>query len=64
MVFEGAIEKSQELGRWYGRVAAQAGVSFFDASGFAECSEIDGIHLDDQNHHKLAEAIYRHLETL
>jgi len=48
--FWGNEEKSKELGKWYKEVAAQLGVAFVDTDQIVKSSEIDGLHLDKDQH--------------
>jgi lysophospholipase L1-like esterase len=45
-MFPDSDEKSRNLGREYGLVAAELGCEFFDASTVIASSKIDGIHLE------------------
>jgi lysophospholipase L1-like esterase len=53
----GDPSKSLEFAPHYKAVARAQNCLFLDASKIVETSEIDGIHLDAQNHHKLGLAI-------
>ena len=50
--FEGAIEKSQELGGLYAQVATSSGVAFLDAARVVVPSETDGVHWDAEEHQR------------
>lgn len=55
--FEGAKEKSRKLGIYFKEVAHEYDCEFLDASKLVKSSEIDGIHLDLDQHIKLGYAI-------
>ena len=55
---ESSIEKSKALAGYYERVAVKNGCFFLNAGEKIQASEVDAIHLDDEAHKKLAEAIY------
>lgn len=48
-MFEGGVAQSAMLGSFYADMADEAGVGFFDAGSVAQCSAIDGVHLDAAN---------------
>jgi lysophospholipase L1-like esterase len=56
-MFEGAAEKSVRFAAHYQRFADQYGGAFLDAGGVAASSDLDGIHLEADEHRKLGEAI-------
>ena len=53
----GGAEKSLTLGRDIGILAEQNGIPFFDAGSVILSSDIDGIHLDPEEHGKLGRAL-------
>ncbi len=55
---EKAHRYSKELAKEYRKVAKGCGCHFLDGAKEAEASVADGIHMDAQNHEKLARAIY------
>ena len=56
-MFEGAGEKSRRFPEHYRRFAEQKGCAFLDAGGVKVSSDIDGIHLEGDEHRKLGEAV-------
>lgn len=56
-MFEGAAEKSRELGRHYAAVAGELGCSFLDAGAIVRSSDADGIHLEAEEQEKLGAAV-------
>lgn len=48
---------SQQLPELYRQIADHHGLEFFDAGTVAETSDLDGLHMDLENHRKLAEAM-------
>jgi lysophospholipase L1-like esterase len=55
--FSGGVEKSRELARHYKSIAEQYGCSFFDTSTVIQSSKLDGLHIDPEDHEKLAVAL-------
>lgn len=55
---ERAVVVSQKLSTYYKSLADQYSCGFIDASKYAEASDIDCIHMDEENHKKLAKIIY------
>jgi lysophospholipase L1-like esterase len=53
----GSDAKSRDLGKQYGRVAAELGCDFFDASTAINSSKADGIHLEPGEQVKLGIAV-------
>jgi len=62
--FKGAASKSKELSTHYRFYADRLGVSFFDAALVAQRSDIDGLHLEPENHQKLGNAITERVASL
>jgi lysophospholipase L1-like esterase len=58
-MFEGAREKSRELGARYRAVAKLHGIGFVDAGEHIHCSPLDGIHFEADQHAKLGRAMAR-----
>lgn len=52
-----SVELSRQLGGVYETLAERYGCHFLNAGDYAEASELDSIHLDEENHRKLAEAL-------
>lgn len=48
-MFEGGVVESAMLASFYADLADETGAGFFDAGSVAECSSIDGVHLDAKN---------------
>jgi len=48
-MFEGGVVESAMLASFYADLADETGAGFFDAGSVAECSSIDGVHLDARN---------------
>jgi len=55
--FDNAAYVSSEFPTWYGRVAEEKNCLFFDTATCIESSEVDGVHLDEAAHKKLADAL-------
>jgi lysophospholipase L1-like esterase len=56
-MFEGSSEKSLRFAGHYRRFAGQYGVGFLDAGSVVVSSDLDGIHLEADEHRKLGEAV-------
>lgn len=56
-MFEGADEKSRKLADWFRRVADERGCELLDAGEVVTSSDLDGIHLEADDHRKLGEAV-------
>jgi lysophospholipase L1-like esterase len=56
-MFAGAEEKSHLLGKHYRAVAAEKGCHFLNAGEVIVSSELDGIHFEAEEHHKLGKAV-------
>jgi len=56
-MFEGSEEKSERFAVHYGRFAEQNGCGFLDAGAVIASSDVDGIHLEEDEHRKLGEAV-------
>lgn len=55
--FQGGVEKSRKLADYYKSVASAYGCNFFDTSTVIQSSELDGLHYDPEDHHKLGMAV-------
>ncbi len=55
--FEGGDLKCKGLVNEYMKIAHEMNCDFFDSSTITSSSEVDGIHLDKDQHHKLGNAI-------
>ncbi len=56
---DSAVENSKHLAQWYEIVARQFDCEFMDAAAFCKAGEADSLHLMEEGHKNLAEAIYR-----
>lgn len=63
-LFDGATEKSRELARYYKIVSSEIGCNFLDTSEVIKSSDIDGVHLDGDQHIKLGEFIANAVKEL
>lgn len=59
---EKSLQTSRKLASFYEIVAKQWDCLFLNAADYAEASSIDCLHMDANNHKKLAEAIYQKLK--
>lgn len=55
--FQGSEKRSIGLADELKKVAKEHSVYYFDAGSVTEASKVDGIHLDEEQHKKLGEAI-------
>lgn len=55
--FPNGAKKSKSVCSYYRQVAELHGCHFFEAASVAEASQIDGIHLDAENHKRLADGL-------
>lgn len=56
-MFEGSEEKSKKLGQYYRQIAEELGCEFLDTSEVIVSSDVDGIHLDPEEHRKIGETV-------
>lgn len=59
--FQGALEKSREFSRLFAEIAENKGCHFLEAAQFVSPSPVDGVHLDEGGHARLAKAIAKTL---
>jgi len=63
-MFEGAEATSRALPQYFARAAGWGGHAFLDANTVIRCSDLDGIHFDDEAHGALGRAIAANILTL
>jgi lysophospholipase L1-like esterase len=56
-IFDGALELSKKLPRYYRKIARESGSAFLDAGRVSQASPMDGVHLEAVEHRKLALAV-------
>jgi lysophospholipase L1-like esterase len=56
-MFEGAVEKSQGLKRYYQDIAERYECAFLDIGSVAKASDIDGIHFDKAAHKAIGQSV-------
>jgi lysophospholipase L1-like esterase len=56
-IFGDSVELSRRLPPFYRQFAGETGAVFLDAGTVVHSSAVDGIHLDPEEHRKLAEAV-------
>lgn len=59
-----SIANSRELGKHMAIVAQQLGVEFLDAAQYIKPSKVDGVHLDEAGHAKMAELVYEKVKAM
>lgn len=57
-LFSKGLEKSKDLASAFKLLCQKQNCSYLDAGDFIESSSIDGIHLDEENHERLATALH------
>lgn len=62
--FRGALQKSRELPALYAALAKRHCCHFLNATELAAASIVDGVHLDEEGHRKLGEAMALKLASL
>jgi lysophospholipase L1-like esterase len=55
--FTGAVEKSEELAKYYAEVAQEFNCHFLNAGDFARTSELDGVHWEASEHTSLGKTV-------
>lgn len=56
-MLEGSEEKSRKFGLYYRQIAQELGCAFLDTSEVIVSSDVDGIHFDLDQHHKLGKKV-------
>lgn len=59
-----SVRLSKELARIYEPISKRYGCEFMDAAQYAEASLLDSIHMDAENHEKLAEALCQKIKEI
>lgn len=59
-----SIANSRELGKHMAIVAQQLGVEFLDAAQYIKPGKVDGVHLDEVGHAKMAELVYEKVKAM
>lgn len=62
--FEGAEKKAAGLSAAIAAVAEECGCHFVDAGEITPTSRVDGVHLDEDQHHKLGSALAKSIKPL
>ena len=55
--FQGGVEKSKRLSKYYESVASAYGCLFLDTGTVIQSSKLDGLHYDPEDHYKLGKAV-------
>ncbi len=58
----GSVEKSKHLAKIYEQIALENNCDFIDLNTIASTSAIDGLHFEPQEHKKIANEIFKHLD--
>ena len=61
---EKSVEISHMFPEVYGNVASMFDCEFMRASDFAAASDVDSVHMDEENHRKLAEALKEKIKEI
>lgn len=59
-----AVQKSEELARYYKKLADDTKCYFFDAGSVAKPSEKDHLHIDPEGHSAIAEALSKEIKKI
>lgn len=62
--FDGGVEKSRELSRRYAAEAELRGCEFVDAGAHIASSNVDGVHLDADQHERLGQVVAERVRGL
>jgi len=62
--FSGGVEKSRKLAGYYRSIADQYNCNFFDTSTVIQCSPVDGLHFDPEEHKSLGKAIAEEVKRI
>ncbi|MBQ8166349.1 MAG: GDSL family lipase [Lachnospiraceae bacterium] len=60
---ETSVRESKLLAEEYKKVCEKYQLEFIDAAKYAEASLVDNLHMDEENHRKLGEALYDRLRN-
>jgi len=63
-IFRDSVEKSQDMGMYYRKVAEELNVPFLDASDIVVSSPFDGIHWDEEEHTMFAKVVAEKIEEI
>ena len=63
-LFEGAVEKSRQLARFYAATASERRCDFLDAEQVVVSSERDGIHLEPDQQQKLGRSVAEKVKAI
>lgn len=61
---EDSLVQSKYLSKAIGDVCEGYGVQFMNAADYAEACEFDSIHMDEENHEKLAQAVFERIKSM
>lgn len=61
---ERSLEQSKYLSGAIENVCSIFGAEFMNAADYAEASKIDDIHMDEENHAKLAEVVFEKIKSI
>ncbi len=61
---EKSVEKSKQLATWYEMVAKQFDCHFFDASAVCKPGDVDYLHLVEEGHKELANALCKEIKDI
>ncbi len=58
------IDDSRRLGKYLAVVAKDLGVEFMDMSKYIKPSDVDGVHMDESGHVRMAELVYEKVKEI
>ncbi|MGQ9473624.1 MAG: SGNH/GDSL hydrolase family protein [Candidatus Caldatribacteriaceae bacterium] len=62
--FEEGVEKARRLAEYYRVVAKWHGCHFFDAGGIVQTSSLDGVHWEEEENRKFAQALSQEIRRI
>ncbi len=62
--YERAVKISGELAGWYRQLAEKYGCDFLDAAEYAKAGKTDSIHLEEEGHRALADALEKYIREM
>jgi hypothetical protein len=62
--YKGAGEKSKKLGVVFQKVAEKCDCKFIDIAKYVKPSAVDGYHLDQVSHQKVAETLFTKIKRI
>ena len=61
---ENAVRESERFAQYISQTAKETGAYFLDAAEYASASDMDGVHMDAEDHEKLAKAVASEIKLI